>query len=176
MRIAIILAVLSIVMLAACTIKRGPSLPPPDVVPSVDLTRYVGTWYEIASYTNRFQKGCSDTSATYTLMPDGGIEVLNRCTRAGKTDSIKGRAKVADASTNAKLKVTFFWPFSGDYWIIELGAQYEYAVVSNPDRSYLWVLSRTPRMDEAAYAGIVERLQSRGFDIGRLVRTAQTGS
>ena len=78
--------------------------------------------------------------------------------------------------TNAKLKVTFFWPFSGAYWIIELGAQYEYAVVSNPDRSYLWVLSRTPRMDEGVYAGIVERLRSKDFDTGKLVRTVQTGS
>jgi apolipoprotein D and lipocalin family protein len=174
MRIAIILSVLSVVMLAACTMKRGPSLPPPDVVPSVDLARYAGTWYEIASYPSRFQKGCSGTSATYTLMPGGWIEVLNRCTRAGKTDSVKGKAKVADPSTNAKLKVTFFWPFSGAYWIIELGAEYEYAVVSNPDRSYLWVLSRTPRMDEGVYAGIVERLRSSGFDIGKLARTVQT--
>jgi len=154
--------------------KRGPSPPPPDVVPFVDLARYAGTWYEIASYPNRFQKGCSSTSATYTLMPGGWIEVLNRCTRAGKTDSVKGRAKVADASTNAKLKVSFFWPFSGAYWIIELGAEYEYAVVSNPDRSYLWVLSRTPRMDEGVFAGIVERLRSSGFDTGKLARTVQT--
>ena len=161
-------------MLAACTMKRGPSLPPPDVVPSVDLTRYAGTWYEIASYPNRFQKGCSGTSATYTLMPGGWIEVLNRCTRDGKNDSVKGRAKVADAMTNAKLKVTFFWPISGAYWIIELGAEYEYAVVSNPDRSYLWVLSRTPRMDKGIYVGIVERLRNSGFDIGKLARTVQT--
>jgi apolipoprotein D and lipocalin family protein len=152
------------------------SIPPPDVVPFVDLARYAGTWYEIASYPSRFQKGCSGTLATYTLMPDGWIEVLNRCTRAGKAESVKGKAKVDDASTNAKLKVTFFWPFSGAYWIIELGAEYEYAVVSNPDRSYLWVLSRTPRMDEGVYAGIVERLRSSGFDTGKLVRTVQTGS
>jgi apolipoprotein D and lipocalin family protein len=176
MRIVIVLAVLSAVMLVACNAKRGPSLPPPEVVPSVDLARYTGTWYEIASYPNRFQKSCSDTSATYTLLPDGKIEVLNRCTRGGKADSIKGTAKVVDPATNARIKVTFFWPFSGDYWIIELGAQYEYAVVSNPDRSYLWVLSRTPRMDEGVYAGIMERLRSRGFDTGKLARTVQTGS
>jgi apolipoprotein D and lipocalin family protein len=176
MRIVVILAALSAVILASCTVKRGPSLPPPDVVPSVDLARYAGTWYEIASYPNRFQKNCSDTSATYTLLPDGKIEVLNRCTRGGKADSIKGTAKVVDPATNARIKVTFFWPFSGDYWIIELGAQYEYAVVSNPDRSYLWVLSRTPRMDEGVYAGIMERLRCRGFDTGNLVRTVQTGS
>jgi apolipoprotein D and lipocalin family protein len=166
MRIVIVLAILSAVMLVACNAKRGPSLPPPEVVPSVDLARYTGTWYEIASYPNRFQKSCSETSATYTLLP----------TRDGKADSIKGTAKVVDPATNARIKVTFFWPFSGDYWIIELGAQYEYAVVSNPDRSYLWVLSRTPRMDEGVYAGIVERLRSRGFDTGKLARTVQTGS
>jgi apolipoprotein D and lipocalin family protein len=101
---------------------------------------------------------------------DRGLEPLHK----GREDhSIEGRAKVADASTNAKLKVTFFWPFSGAYWITELGAEYEYAVVSNPDRSYLWVLSRTPRMDEGVFTGIVERLRSSGFDIGRLAKTVQ---
>jgi len=166
---------LTIVLLIACTGRRGPSLPPPEVVPSVDLARYAGTWYEIASYPNRFQRGCSNTTATYTPLPDGRIEVVNRCVRAGKTASVRGTAKVADPATNARLRVTFFWPFTGDYWIIDLGGEYEYAVVSNPDRSFLWVLNRTSVMDESRYARIIARLQKLSFDTSRLVRTVQSG-
>ena len=176
MRTVLFASLLLIAALAACTSLRGPSLPPPAVVPFVDLARYAGTWYEIASYPNRFQKGCADTSATYTLLPGGPIEVVNRCTRGGKPDSVKGTAKVADPATNAKIKVTFFWPFSGNYWIIELGEGYDYAVVSEPGREYLWVLGRARRMDDAVYAGIVERLREKGFDTGRLVRTVQSGN
>jgi len=166
-------AVIAAALLFSCMKEQGASLPPPEVVPSVDLARYAGTWYEIASYPNRFQKGCSETSAVYTPVPDGSIEVLNRCVRAGKADSIKGTARAADSATNAKLKVTFFWPFSGDYWIIDLGERYEYAVVSNPDRTYLWVLSRSSRMDATTYGRIVAGLQGKGFDTARLVKTPQ---
>ena len=176
MRILALIAAMAVVLSVACKKKQGVSLPPPEVVPSVDLTRYAGTWYEIASYPNRFQKGCTETSAVYTLLPDGTLEVLNRCTRKGKSDMIKGSARVADSATNAKLKVTFFWPFSGDYWIIDLGERYEYAVVTNPDRTYLWVLSRTPRLEEATYARIVAWLQSKEFETAKLVKTLQTGS
>jgi len=176
MRILALLTVTAAFLSFACTRKQGPSLPPPEVVPSVDLARYAGTWYEIASYPNRFQKGCTETSAVYTPLPDGTIEVLNRCTRAGKADTIKGTARIADSVTNAKLKVTFFWPFSGDYWIIDLGERYEYAVVSNPGRTYLWVLGRSPRMEEAAYGRILGWLQSKGFDTAKLVKTQQAGT
>jgi len=175
MRIVALLAVMAAVLLIACIQKQGALLPPPVVVPSVDLTRYAGTWYEIAGYPNRFQKGCTETSAVYTLLPDGTIEVLNRCMRAGKEDTIKGTARVADSVTNAKLKVTFFWPFSGDYWIIDLGERYEYAVVTNPGRTYLWVLSRTPRLEEATYLRIQAWLQTKRFDTAKLVRTLQPG-
>jgi apolipoprotein D and lipocalin family protein len=163
----------STLVFISCTSKHAPSVPPPEVVPHVDLERYTGTWYEIASYPNRFQKGCSDTNATYTLRKDGKIEVINRCRRDGREDSVKGSAKVSDKTTNAKLKVTFFWPFYGDYWIIDLGETYDYAVVSNPDRKYLWILSRTPRMDEAKFTRILERLSGKGFDVGKLVKTNQ---
>ena len=175
MRVVAVLAIMAVVLLFSCMKKQGASLPPPEVVPHVDLARYAGTWYEIASYPNRFQKGCTETSAVYTPLPDGSIEVLNRCTRAGKADSIKGTARVADRVTNAKLKVTFFWPFSGDYWIIDLGERYEYAVVTHPERAYLWVLSRAPNMEPEAYARITAWLKSKGFDTETLVKTQQTG-
>jgi len=145
----------------------------------VDLARYAGTWYEIASYPQRFQKGCTGTMATYTLRPNGSVEVVNRCARDsldGRITVARGRARVVDRRTNAKLKVTFFWPFWGDYWIIDLGRDYEYAVVGHPGRKYLWVLCRTPHMDDAVYAGILDRLRTQGYDTTRLVRTVQVGN
>ena len=149
---------------------------PLQTVPSVDLARYAGTWYEIASYPQRFQKGCTGTTATYTLRADGKVEVLNRCARDslnGRVTVARGRARVVDKGTNAKLKVSFFRPFWGDYWIIDLGRDYEYAVVGHPGRKYLWILSRTPVMDTVVYEGILERLRAQGYDTARLVRTLQ---
>ena len=155
---------------------RG-SLPPLEVVPQVDLTRYMGTWYEIARFPHRFQEGCVATKATYTLREDGKVDVLNECRTEsidGPVRTARGTARVADKKTNAKLKVTFFWPFHGDYWIIDLGETYEYAVVGHPGRKYLWILSRTPFMDDALYNRIVERLQKdRAYDTSKLMRTVQ---
>lgn len=151
--------------------------PPLDVVSSVDLKRYMGTWYEIAHYPTSFQKGCMATKATYALLDDGRVDVLNECKRGtpdAEPSRAKGKAKVVDGETNAKLKVTFFWPFYGDYWIIDLGEDYGYAVVGHPSRKYLWILSRAPRMDEALYGRILERLKNeKGYDITKLVRTPQ---
>jgi apolipoprotein D and lipocalin family protein len=149
---------------------------PLETVPHVDLTRYAGTWYEIASYPQRFQRGCTGTTATYTLRADGTVEVLNRCARDsldGRVTVARGRAKVVDRTSNARLKVSFFWPFWGDYWIIDLGRDYEYTVVGHPSRKYLWILSRTPTMAPALYEGILERLRGQGYDTGRLRVTPQ---
>lgn len=161
--------------LAACktTTTDRLNLPPVQTVAHVDLQRYLGTWYEISSFPQSFQRGCSFTTATYSLRDDGDIEVVNRCRKNGKPTEAKGRARVVDTATNAKLKVSFFRPFWGDYWIIELGDDYQYAVVGHPGRDYLWVLSRTPTMDAATYDAIVARAQAQGFDTGRLVRTVQ---
>jgi len=152
----------------SCASDPGAGIPPPDVVPQVDLSLYLGTWYEIASFPQRFQRGCEDTKAVYSLRADGTIEVLNSCFRNGKTDVAKGKAWVADKTTNAKLKVSFFWPFRGDYWIIELGKDYDYAVVAGPSRNYLWILARSSTMDKDLYDAIVGRLKERGFDITKL--------
>jgi apolipoprotein D and lipocalin family protein len=149
-----------------------------QVVSHVDLSKYTGTWYEIARYENRFQKGCVGTTARYTLRNDGKIDVLNQCrknTLDGKLLSAQGTAKIVDVHTNAKLKVTFFWPFYGHYWIIDLGENYEYAVVGHPDRKYLWILSRTPEMDEGLYNQILERLKLQSYDISKLIKTEQAG-
>jgi apolipoprotein D and lipocalin family protein len=151
-------------------------LPPLETVAHVDLPRYLGTWYEIASFPQRFQRGCTATTANYSLRRDGDIDVLNRCRKGsldGKEQSALGRARVVDRATNAKLQVSFFRPFWGDYWIIDLAADYSYAVVGHPGRDYLWILSRTPTMAEATYEGIIGRLQSRRYETARLVRTLQ---
>lgn len=149
-----------------------------EVVSSVDLSRYVGQWYEIARLPNSFQKKCADSvTANYTLRSDGDIRVVNRCRKpSGEFTTATGKAKIVDKKTNAKLKVTFFWPFYGKYWILDLGPNYEYAVVGEPGREYLWILSRTPQMDEALYQQLLAKMQARGFDTTRMIRTAHPAS
>jgi len=146
------------------------------VVSSVDLDRYLGTWYEIASYPAWFQRNCTAVTAQYSLRDDGLIRVVNGChkgTPTGKLKQAKGRAKVVDRDTNAKLKVSFFWPFWGDYWIIDLDPDYQWAVVGEPGRKYLWILSRKPTLDEETFRSIVDRLPGKGYDPDRLRRTVQ---
>ncbi len=147
-----------------------------QTVPNVDLNKYAGKWFEIASYPQRFQKGCHCTTAEYTLSDKGYVIVENRCNRDsvnGKQSYIKGKAFVDKNSGNAKLKVQFFWPFKGKYWIIDLAGDYSYAVVSHPDKKYLWILSRTAKMDEVIYEQIIGRLREKGFDISKLQKTMQ---
>ncbi|HYG97632.1 MAG TPA: lipocalin family protein [Terriglobales bacterium] len=145
-------------------------------VDRVDLGSYVGTWYEIARYPNRFQRKCvGDTKAMYTLRPDGKIRVVNACRQKnGEIDEARGTAKVVDKATNAKLKVTFFWPFSGDYWIIGLGDRYEYAIVGDPSRKYLWILSRSPNMAPTLYDRAIAQIEAAGYDPSKLMRTPQS--
>lgn len=149
---------------------------PLETVPFVDLKKYAGKWFEIAAYPQRFQKGCHCTTAEYTLSDKAYVIVENKCNRGGvngKPSYIKGKAFVEKNSGNAKLKVQFFWPFKGKYWIIDLAADYSYAVVSHPNRKYLWILSRTPVMDESTYLKILERLKQKGFDLSMLKKTVQ---
>ena len=141
------------------------------VVDRVELNRYLGKWYEIARYPNRFERNCVGATAEYELRPDGKIQVVNSCHKGGldgPVDNIKGTARVVDTKTNAKLKVTFFWPFSGDYWIIDLDPEYRWAVIGEPRRKYLWILSRTPSLDPAVYDGILGRLPDQGYDPAKL--------
>ena len=145
-----------------------------DVVPHVELEKYLGKWYEIAHLPAKFQEGCDETTATYTLLRDGNISVLNQCIKNSKMKQAKGKAKIVDKDSNAKLKVTFFWPFYGDYWIIKLGDEYDYSVVGTPDRKYLWILSRTPQMDDKLYSQLIEYAKSKGFDVNRVIKTLQT--
>jgi apolipoprotein D and lipocalin family protein len=154
---------------------------PLEVVPSVDLQRYCGTWYEIARLPNSFQTKCAgDVVATYTLEDDGQIKVVNRCRKDdGEITEAEGRAKRAsDDEPNTKLKVRFapailsFLPFVwGNYWILELDTAYTYAVVGEANREYLWILSRSPRMDENTIQGILDRMKEKGFDVSKIIKT-----
>lgn len=160
---------------AGCT-GTARDLPPLNAVPSVELDRYLGKWYEIASYPAWFAQDCTATTAEYTLLSDGKIQVVNRCRKGsleGPLDESKGTAEITDPATNAKLKVTFFWPFKGDYWVINLDPDYGWAVVGEPSRKYLWILSRTPTMDERLYQDIVSRLPGKGYDPSKLKRMKQ---
>jgi len=167
-----------IVAAAGAAASAGQDPRPLDVVPKVDLQRYLGTWYEIATFPQRFQKGCVGVTAHYSFRSDGAIDVVNVCrdgTLDGKVRSVRGKAWVVDRATNAKLKVRFFWPFAGAYWIIELDKDYQWAVVGHPSRKYLWVLGRTPQMDPSVYEDLLARISAKGYDLTKLKKTLQPG-
>jgi len=151
-------------------------------IASLDVPRYLGTWYEIAKFPNWFQKKCtSNTKAVYTAKPDGNLRVLNSCKTAnGETSEAEGLARQIGAKDSPKLEVRFapewlsFLPMVwGDYWVIDLDAQYQVAAVSDPSREYLWVLSRTPQLDPKVYADLLQRLKQQQFDIQKLELTSQ---
>lgn len=151
--------------------------PPLPTAGHVDLQRYAGRWYEIARYPHRFEKGCTNVTADYTLQTGGSIRVINQCRLKDKEGAIKkavGKAKVVDRTTNAKLKVTFFWPFYGDYWILEIDPDYQYAIVGEPSRKYVWILGRAPRMEPFLLATLVEKIRRFGYDPNRLIFTQNT--
>lgn len=169
--------VLSTTLLAA--VGRGQERAPVRTVPMVDLTRYAGDWYEVARLPNRFQRRCiGDVRASYALRPDGRIDVLNRCRIEGGEIDAHGEARIVDQHTYARLKVRFapavlsFLPIVwGDYWVVGLGSDYSWAVVGSPDRKYLWILSRTPVLDAAAYADAINIARENGFAVEELVTT-----
>ncbi|HVW10762.1 MAG TPA: lipocalin family protein [Bryobacteraceae bacterium] len=147
------------------------------VAPSIDLAKYAGTWYEIARLPNRFERKCDrDVTATYSLRPDGRIDVLNRCRRSDeRISSIRGTARPLDpAGPNTKLNVTFFWPFAGDYWILDIDPEYRWALIGEPARRYLWILAREPRLAGDVIDRLLERAKSEGYDVTRVLRTPQS--
>ncbi len=152
-------------------------LAPLKTVPSVDVQRYMGTWHEMAKYPNWFQKKCaSSTQATYSLQANGQVQVLNRCkTDKDEWSEALGAARQVGGPTSPKLKVRFapewlsFIPLVwGDYWIIDLDPDYQWVVVSEPQREYLWILSRAPQMPAATYNALLSKLNGLGFDTKRI--------
>lgn len=139
-------------------------------VDSLDLDRYLGTWYEIARKPHFFEKGMSYVTATYTLQPDGSIEVVNKGIKNGKPKTSRGKAKTTDQP--GRLKVTFFL-FPAEYNVLEVGPEYEYAVVGGSNGNYLWILSRTPALDDALLEAIYGRLAERGYDLSNVTMVPQ---
>ena len=146
------------------------------VVPHLDIGRYLGTWYEVARYPNPMEVACSGATAHYSLRTDGALVVVQRCRKDGQVVSARGLATPEEPGQHARLHIRFIGSlgaYAGAYWVIQLGPRYEYSVVSEPSRRYLWILSRTPRLPEDVFRGILTRLQEQGFDTRRLVMTPQ---
>ena len=167
---------LLIILFAPIIMASAYSQKPPSVVSSVDLNRYKGLWYEIARLPFFFERKLKCTSATYTLREDGRITVLNKgnyLTDPKKSTSSQGVAWIPDKNSPAKLKVQFFWPFSGDYWILELDKDYRYVLVGDPSHKYLWILAREKKMDEKTYSMLLGKAVENGYDVKSIIRVEQ---
>lgn len=146
-------------------------------VTGFDLQRYLGTWYEIARLDHSFERGLTRVTADYSLREDGGVRVLNRgwSAAAGEWEEAEGRAYFVEDSSTGYLKVSFFGPFYGSYVITELGREeYDYALVSGPDTSYLWILARTPTLEPAVLERLVARARALGFPADELIPVDQS--
>ncbi|PIQ28835.1 hypothetical protein COW36_09715 [bacterium (Candidatus Blackallbacteria) CG17_big_fil_post_rev_8_21_14_2_50_48_46] len=145
-----------------------------ETVSELDIKLFAGLWFEVASYPAPFQSpDCSGTTASYTFNPNGEVKVWNQCylTQKRKLETIEGRAWVPNPLEPGKLKVSFFAPLSADYWVIALDSAYRYAVIGHPSRKFLWILSRSPEMDEQTYSVILERVATKGYDLAKIRRT-----
>lgn len=180
---ACLVAICGLAAVAHAHSDAGPhSSAPLKPIESLDVARYMGTWHEIARFPNRFQRKCVGfTKAEYRAQPNGRIDVINQCLQAdGKTDIAVGQARQLGGANSATLEVRFapswmsFLPFVwGDYWVIDLDPAYSLVAVSEPERRYLWILSRSPDPDASSYQALLQRLQQKGFETERLIRTPQ---
>ena len=153
--------------------------PPPPTVEKVDFEKFLGTWYEIAAFPQNYARSCYGTRLSYEPRKENEFSVVRTCTRGGfdgPVDIAQGRMRIADQTSNAKFKLSFFGPVWLDYWLIELATDYSYAVLATPNRDSLWILSRTPELDPRIYSAIVRRLVGLNFDVGRLTITPQLPS
>lgn len=154
-----------------CTSCKSQDL---QTVPMLDLQQYAGTWYEIARLPNSFEKNLECITATYTIRPDGRVTVENKGVKAdGSVSSIKGVAWVPNKEEPAKVRVRFFWPFAGKYWVVYLDENYRFALVGEPKRKFFWILSRTPVVEPTTYEKLVSIAKDKGFDTSKLVAVNQ---
>ena len=145
-------------------------------VDNLDINRYLGTWYEIARFPHSFEKNLVGVTATYSLRDDGKIKVVNQGYKGsldGELSRAVGKAKIPDPDVMSKLKVSFFLFFYGDYYVLELGEDYQYAMIGSSTPDYFWILSRTPRMDDETYRMLLSKAEKRGYDLSRLIEVEQ---
>lgn len=148
-------------------------------VRELDLNRYLGTWYEIARFPHSFEKGMAGVTANYSLRDDGKIRVLNKGYKNGLNGELsvaEGKAKIPDQSQPGKLKVSFFWIFYADYYVLELDDNYQYAMIGSSSPKYFWILSRTPQMDESTYQMLLGKARQRGYNLDKLEKVVQPQS
>jgi apolipoprotein D and lipocalin family protein len=172
---AVTLGIVGVVLARRRTTTRRLGLDAPEPVDHLDVQRYMGTWYEISRIRHRFEPKMAGTTVTYFLRNDGRIDILGRSRKKsldGKLRTVKAVARTSDDSPG-KFEVSFMRPFWADHWVLDVGPNYEYAVVGHPSRDYLWILSREPTLARDVYDGILDRLEDQNFPIERLERTLQ---
>jgi len=146
------------------------------VVKELDIEKYLGTWYELARYDHSFERGLVGVTATYSLKSDGKIKVVNqgfKNTLDGEKSIAEGKAKIPNAKIPSKLKVSFFWFFYGDYFVLELDENYQWAIIGSSSDNYLWILSRTSVVDEELYSELLDKIKKRGYDLSKLIKVKQ---
>jgi apolipoprotein D and lipocalin family protein len=173
------LSVYFVILCCALLLLSLPSIgysSPPQPLQNVELKRYVGQWYDIAHYPNKYQDGCQDSTIRFSFREDGDIDVLNSCRdkQKGVLHHADGHGWVTDAPNNARLKVSYFWPFRKEYMIIDQGKDYDYSVICTPDRKNLWIIARTPNMSKEVYDKILLNLEKHEFNTDNIIKTEHT--
>lgn len=170
----VISVIISGLSLISCQTQR--SMIDKTVVKELDLQRYLGRWYEIARYDHSFERGLVGVTANYSMRDDGKIKVVNggyKGSLDGEFSEAIGKAKIPNTDIPSKLKVSFFWIFYGDYFVLELDKDYQWAVIGSSSDKYLWILSRTPKMDGKIYNLLLSKLKKRGYNISKLIKIEQ---
>ena len=177
-KLSILFIAVGIVLVGfACNGFSQKSMIDKTVVKELDLYKYLGTWYEIARYNHRFERGLVGVTANYSMRDDGKIKVINsgyKDSLSGEYSEATGKAKIPDPENEpSKLKVSFFWIFYGDYYVLELEENYQWAIIGSRSDNYLWILSRSPQMDNNVYQECLDKLTKRGYDVSKLIKVEQ---
>lgn len=165
----ILIAICTLFVMGGCQSNSDGAVIDNRTVKTFDVARFMGKWYEIARYDHRFEEGMTRVSATYTLLDDGRIEVLNAGYKDGKYKEIKGKAKQPNPADPVKLKVSFFLWFYSDYYVLILDPEYRYVVIGSSSDKYLWIMSRQPDLAENVIRDLLDQLRERGYDTAKLV-------
>lgn len=175
MRLFLLLIIFSVLFVCNCT-KTQSQMIDQTTVKELDMKRYLGKWYEIARFPHSFEKNLVGVTATYTLKEGGKIEVLNegfKNTLDGERSKAVGKAKIPDKQEPGKLKVSFFWIFYADYYVLELDENYQYAMIGSSSDKYFWILCRTPQMEPAVYNMLLDKARKRGYNLEKLSKVPQ---